>query len=121
MSTYDEVVMPDFKTWGENTSRGNVEQALRQAFDQGRALGFREGRAINNTQEWWEYMDDDEEYQAMLADEIQEQDIAILKGSGLYQYLDTASGCYVAIKRGREVGRNCGGKPFRDIPIVGDK
>ncbi len=70
--------MPDFEEWVKNLVfeyvdyecyHGRVEEALKQAFDQGYALGYRGGKRdgyylgsqsdITNTQEWWEDQDND--------------------------------------------------------------
>lgn len=58
------ITMPDFDQWGLNivSERNNgwsdISDALKQAFDQGRALGNRE--AICTTQDWWEEQDNDD-------------------------------------------------------------
>ncbi len=56
--------MPDFEAWGKSLDwyedgqeDSRIADALKQAFDQGRALGNRE--AICTTQEWWEEQDSD--------------------------------------------------------------
>lgn len=63
-----KIVMPNFDewatsfTWSPEPDGLSVEQrfaiALRQAFDQGRALGARE--ALCSNQEWWKDEDEDE-------------------------------------------------------------
>ena len=115
-----KTTMPDFHKWAINVTGLHcvyrlvgTEEALKQAFDQGYSLGYRdsveaqeEREDLANTQEWWEPIDRDEVYKEQL-------------GTNVVQRLDTASGCYIAryVDTGKEVGRNCGGRPFKSIPI----
>ncbi len=47
----DELTWPDFKTWASLTK--DVSESLKQAFQQGRSLGYREGRQ-DEKDEWWQ-------------------------------------------------------------------
>ncbi len=140
----DEITMPDFDEWGRNIyhkvtesykswsigisniySNYHPKEDLKQAFEQGRALGARE--AICSNQEWWEQIDEDKEEQQRLSELMQKEDKDILpklidkKHPDLVQVLNPKSGCYTVINRrlGRVIGTKCGGKPFKNIPIVG--
>ncbi len=57
------IVMPDFQAWCKALLYGKsdyrIEEALKQAFDQGYRLGFREGADID---EWFEEQDNDKEW-----------------------------------------------------------
>lgn len=62
-----DITMPDFEEWsirlleaGENNLDG-MEYALKQAFEQGRALGRGE------QQEWWEQQDSDYQDNALIS------------------------------------------------------
>jgi hypothetical protein len=107
--------MPNFKEWGERTSRGNVEEALKQAYDQGYALGYRDAVEVHTQEEWYEAIDGD------VAEYTRWQDNEVLEGckEGVIQKKDVASGCYVAryVATGIEIGRRCGGQPFANIQI----
>ncbi len=54
-----KITIPDFKQWAKQLTYGRhdsaITEALKQAFEQGRALG--------TTQEWWEPVDKDDHYQ----------------------------------------------------------
>lgn len=80
-----ETTMPDFKKWAEslwNSWEGpmtlDVQQALRQAFEQGRALGGRESDGV-----WWE------EQNASLEEwstENEEETMALFERASLEDY-----------------------------------
>lgn len=72
-----QITMPDFYKWAIKVTGLHcvyrlvgTQDALKQAFDQGYALGFREGElkgqkdSLTNTQEWWEPQDSDKEWLA---------------------------------------------------------
>ncbi len=71
------MTLPDFKKWGLELSDYQykypkyieLEKALKQAFQQGRELGYREGYAVycpmhSNKEriEWWEQQDQDKNW-----------------------------------------------------------
>ncbi len=127
----NKFVMPDFANWAEHCVASSdgldvtlinlIEQALQQSFDQGRALGNREGFKSglkDHTDKWWQKIDKDSEEQ-----KEDEEVLAALVDSNhpdVVQYLDMASGCFVAFNRKtkKEIGRNCGGKPFEGLTII---
>lgn len=128
----NDITMPDFDRWAEllitHNSVKEISQALKQAFEQGQALGDREGflrgekhildlqhtQSQAFVQEWWETLDKDLEEQQRLEKMID------VNHPDVMQYLDKASGCYVAINKDtkKEIGRSCGGKPFPDLNII---
>ncbi len=75
--------MPDFHKWAINITGlhcvyrlAATEEALEQAFQQGRVLGSRE--AICTTQEWWEEVDDDIVYHNECLTQVVENDTIII-------------------------------------------
>lgn len=126
-----EITMPNFEHWATSilTSKDKlleIAQALEQSFNQGRSLGYREGLDDEYSNVWWKSIDRDINEQARL-NEISENEakefsekVLDSKNNNLVQYKEKSSGCYVAIQRttGKEIGRKCGGKPFKNIPII---
>lgn len=58
MCNNKEITLPDFNSWGfrvlsnpEGTLSKNISEGLRQAFEQGVALGIRK------QEQWWEHQD----------------------------------------------------------------
>ncbi len=132
------IEIPDFDKWAEiirNYPIKDISWNLQQVFDLGRELGQRE--MVCTDQEWWTEQDADKEWLDAQGEGSDIQNLLpqldnIIKEiviennkdfdtslSQVSQYLDKASGCYVARYKdtGRIIGRNCGGKPFVSIPI----
>lgn len=106
-----DIKMPDFEEWAKNTYGvyKEIQEALKQAFEQGRSLGRREAGDL-----WWKQIDKDRQEQTRLSE------LTAAAQPNIVQYLDRSSGCYIAINKitGKRFARKCGGKPFVNIPIV---